>query len=235
MYSFRSRVRYSEVGNDKKLSLSSLINYFQDCSTFQSQDIGFGVRKLEQERRAWLLSSWQIVVDRYPDLFEEIEVCTWAYDFKGFYGMRNFCLKDREGVMLARANSVWIYMDRDSGRPARIPKEEAQAYAIEEKLPMDYAGRKLPMPEEMEKRPPLVILKHQIDTNNHVNNGQYVGMAADFLPEAYRIGMMRAEYKMSAKLGEVVVPYTKEQDGIYTVALCDEAGKPYAVVEFSPG
>ena len=84
MYSFRSRVRYSEVGNDKKLSLSSLINYFQDCSTFQSQDIGFGVRKLEQERRAWLLSSWQIVVDRYPDLFEEIEVCTWAYDFKGF-------------------------------------------------------------------------------------------------------------------------------------------------------
>ena len=47
--------------------------------------------------------------------------------------------------------------------------------------------------------------------------------------------MMRAEYKMSAKLGDVVVPYTKEQDGIYTVALCDEAGKPYAVVEFSPG
>ena len=68
-----------------------------------------------------------------------------------------------------------------------------------------------------------------------MNNGQYVGMAADFLPEAYRIGMMRAEYKMSAKLGDVVVPYTKEQDGIYTVALCDEAGKPYAVVEFSPG
>lgn len=234
MYSFRSRVRYSEVGRDKKLSLNSLINYFQDCSTFHSQDIGLGIHRLEQEGKAWLLSSWQIDVERYPDLFEEIEICTWPYDFKGFYGMRNFCLKDQSGKMLARANSLWIYMDRSSGRPVRIPEEEARAYAVEERLPMDYMGRKLPMPDDMEMKAPLKILKHQIDTNDHVNNGQYVGMAADFLPEGFSIGRMRAEYKMSAKLGDTVTPYTKEEDGICTVALCDEKKKPYAVVEFSP-
>ena len=32
-YSF-DRVRYSEIGEDKSLTLNSVINYFQDCSTF---------------------------------------------------------------------------------------------------------------------------------------------------------------------------------------------------------
>ena len=43
MYSFKSRVRYSEVGEDKKLSLNGIINYFQDCSTFQSEMLNNGV------------------------------------------------------------------------------------------------------------------------------------------------------------------------------------------------
>jgi hypothetical protein len=29
-YSFDSRVRYSEIGEDKKLTLNSIINYFQN-------------------------------------------------------------------------------------------------------------------------------------------------------------------------------------------------------------
>ena len=72
MYSFKSRVRYSEVGEDKKLSLNSIINYFQDCSTFQSEELNNGLERLEKLHRVWVLSSWQIVIERYPDLCEEI-------------------------------------------------------------------------------------------------------------------------------------------------------------------
>ena len=36
-YSFTSRIRYSEIGEDGCLTLPGLINYFQDCSTFQSE------------------------------------------------------------------------------------------------------------------------------------------------------------------------------------------------------
>ena len=48
MYSFDSRVRYSEVDEDRKLSLTGVINYMQDCSTFQSllgSVVLFGKRK----------------------------------------------------------------------------------------------------------------------------------------------------------------------------------------------
>ena len=40
MYTFDSRVRYSEVGVDGNLTIEALIDYFQDCTTFNSEDIG---------------------------------------------------------------------------------------------------------------------------------------------------------------------------------------------------
>ena len=138
MYSFKSRVRYSEVGSDQKLSLGGLINYFQDCSTFHSEDLGLGIEYMRPKGQAWILSSWQIVIKRFPKLLEEIETGTWAYDFKGFYGMRNYAMKDAAGEMIAWANSLWIFMDVNTGRPIRITPEQLQGYTKEERLPMDY-------------------------------------------------------------------------------------------------
>ena len=46
MYTFDSRVRYSEIGEDKKLTLYSLLNYFQDCTTFHSESLGRGMEVL---------------------------------------------------------------------------------------------------------------------------------------------------------------------------------------------
>ena len=57
-------------------------------------------------------------------------------------------------------------------------------------------------------------------------------MAMEFLPDDFRIAQMRAEYKKAALLGDVVVPYIYIEDKKCTVMLCDEAQKPYAMVEF---
>ena len=98
-------------------------------------------------------------------------------------------------------------MDFKTGHPTRVPKEEQEAYVLHEKLDMDYAPRKIALPEEMEKKEYFLIVKHHIDTNHHVNNGQYVQMAMELLPDDFRISQMRAEYKKAAHLGDMVVPY----------------------------
>ena len=48
MYSFNSRIRYSELDETGRLRLESLLDYFQDCSTFHSEDIGLGVDYLKE-------------------------------------------------------------------------------------------------------------------------------------------------------------------------------------------
>jgi len=231
MYSFDSKVRYSEVGEDKKLSLNGIINYFQDCSTFHSESLGVGLYALEKIHRVWVLSSWQIVVERYPDLCEEITVSTFPYAFQGFFGYRNFFMTDKEDKVLAYANTLWTFLDTETGRPAKVPEEISSAYVLEEKLDMNYASRKVPMPKNGEMGEPFAVQRLHLDTNHHVNNGQYIQMARAYIPSDFRIHQMRAEYKKSAVLGDMIYPVVSLEDGIYTVGLCDELGRPYAVVE----
>lgn len=51
MYEFDSRVRYSEVDHHGTMTVPALINYFQDCSTFQSEQLGYGMDVLKKETR----------------------------------------------------------------------------------------------------------------------------------------------------------------------------------------
>ena len=94
MYSFNERIRYSELGENGELSLVGLLNLFQDCSTFQSEDLGLGIKYLQGKKEAWWVNSWQIDISRLPGLAQKVEVGTFAYNFKSFYGYRNFFLKD---------------------------------------------------------------------------------------------------------------------------------------------
>ena len=95
-YEYQSRVRYSECGEDCRLHLPGAVNYFQDAATFQGEDLGIGIPWMKEHHLAWILVSWQIIMDHMPRLGEPIRVSTWAYDFRSFYGLRNLLLEDEK-------------------------------------------------------------------------------------------------------------------------------------------
>ena len=232
MYTFRSRVRYSEVDSNGLMDLTSVINYFQDCSTFHSEDVNQGLSHLQKENRIWYLNSWQIIIHRFPSLGEYITIGTWPYDFSGFYGYRNFIMKGSNDEVLAVANSVWIYMDTISYRPVRIIPENLSGYETEPPYVMEYAARKIDVPDNLTELTSFPVVKSNIDSNNHVNNGQYIKMAEEYLPEAFIISQMRAEYKMSAVLGDIIYPKVCFRENYCTVILFNTSNKPYAIIEF---
>lgn len=232
MYSFKSRIRYSEVDKDKKMDLYSIINYFQDCSTFHSEDIGKGIDYLQEKNRVWLINAWQIVVNRFPVLGEEVTISTWAYDFKSMYGYRNFMITDAKNQVAAAANSIWVFMDTESYHPVKVTEEDVSGYGAEEKLDMDYAPRKILIPEKLTILEGFPVIRSNIDTNNHVNNGQYIKMAEEFLPSGFCIRQMRAEYRKSAVLGDIIIPMTSMKNDTFTVVLTGTDGSPFTIIEF---
>ena len=72
---------------------------------------------------------------------------------------------------------------------------------------------------------------HHLDTNHHVNNGQYVSMAREYIPEEFTVHQLRVEYKKQAVLGDTIVPWVSQEAGKWTVVLGDKNKIPYAVVE----
>lgn len=232
MYSFDSRVRYSEVDHNKTMNVSSIINYFQDCSNFQSDSLGVGISEITKRSRVWIMSSWQLIVNRYPTLGEPITIGTWPYDHKGMYGYRNFILYDEKKEVAAVANSIWVLMDTNLNRPVRITDEDYQAYQNEPAYQMEYAERKITVPKELTPLPPFAVMPSYIDVLNHVNNAQYIRMASDYVDENFHIMQMRADYRKSALLGDIIYPSISKTRDCITVVLSDKDGHPYVNVAF---
>lgn len=232
MHKIESRVRYSECTTDNKIRLSAIINYFQDCTTDNSEDIGVGHDYLVERHRAWILNSWQVELRRRPYVRESIEVTTWATGFKGVFGPRDFRMCTQDGEELACAHSLWVYIDTESGRPVKPTEEEIAVYELGEPIQMEEVSRKIKLPEDAAWVDTFPVHKYHIDTNHHVNNSKYIELACEALPEEFEVQKLRVEYKKAAVLGDTIV-LKRVVDGQRIVAdLCDEDGNTYAIVEF---
>lgn len=232
-YEFDSRIRYSEVDSEGKLTWLALMDYFQDCSVFQSEHLKIGVDYLAAHHQAWVLTSWQICLNRMPGLTDLVTTQTWAYAMKGFYGYRNFSMNDGNGERLAYANSIWALMDTQNGRPVKVPAEMAALYGMEPQIPMECDGRKIALPQESKKKDAFVVPAYFMDTNHHMNNSHYVEVALSYVPEDFVIGQIRVEYRKAALCGDTMIPMVAAEEGKITVVLADTDKKPYAIVEFA--
>ena len=248
MYTFDSRIRYTETDLEQYLTIESLIDYFQDCSTFQTQEGPATIEYMEERGLAWVLNSWQVVVKRLPRLGERVVIGTVPYELKGFIGMRNFFMDTKEGERLAFANSVWSLIDLQKGSPSRIDDAVIETYPLDEKLSMTYEPRKITVGKDAKVYEADVkkVGMHHLDSNNHVNNGQYIRIALgafegvskrEGLSElsdmcALRSGIqIRAEYRQQAHLGDEINPLVYSENGVYTAFLNDMNNKPYSIVE----
>lgn len=231
MYSFQSRIRYSEVDQNCLLTLDKLIDYFQDCCIFHSESAGLGMEASVEKNCGWMLTGWQIVIDRMPRLMEEVTVSTWPYAFRSCNGWRNFLMQDSRGQSVATADSQWVFVDMQKGRPSVVPEDHLSAYTLEKKMELPGESGRIRVPKDCQERPSFPVRQDHIDTNHHVNNGQYVKMALAGLPGDLNIHNMRAEYRRQAKLGDEIFPRVKQEDGVWITSLDNEEQKPYAVIE----
>lgn len=232
MYEVDWKVRFSECDLNHQLRYGSIVNYFQDCSNLQSLDAGRGLSWLQEKKRAWMLDFWHIEVVQRPKCFEDVKVMTWPNGFKGFFGTRNFVLKSADGDLLAYANSNWVYLDVETGRPTKVTEEELQGYHVEPALEMENVGRKVELPETMDFVKVITVEPRYIDVYQHMNNERYVEVAVDVLPENFNIHRILCQYRMQAKCGDQIHIYRKVEDGKVTVALKSADEKVYAALSF---
>ncbi len=238
MYDFITRVRYSELEEDRKAGLVSLINYFQDCCTFEAEDGGIGLDWLAERSAAWMLTSWHIHILRRPKYCEHIRVYTWACGFRRFLGKREFEIRNSgTGELLVHAASDWAYVDTETGHPKETPAREVEVYGLKDPVYPELAKGRLRVPEApMTEKPSITVTEANLDTNHHVNNAQYVALAMCALPENLHTGKItdfRARLMAQSVKGDVLIPYLLEEDGRYTVLLRGEDGSERLIAEFS--
>jgi acyl-ACP thioesterase len=232
MYEFESRIRYSEVDADCRLTILGLIDYFQSCSTFQSEDLGIGVGYLNENRVGWVVVSYHIIIRRLPLLGENVRIQTSPYSVKGMFGSRNFAMADADGNRIAYADSLWVLVNLDTGKPTRVLPKIEETYVLDPPLDMPKSNRKILLPEDAKAEQGVPVQRYFLDSNHHMNNGKYIMVAESYLPEDFHTSSLRVEFRNQAHLGDILYPYVSAAEDKVIVSLCDAEKSVYASLEF---
>lgn len=234
MYSFESRVRYSECTEDARLSLVGMVNYLQDCSTFHSEHMGLGLDHMHENHYSWFISAWQIEIGSLPAFTTPIRISTWCSSMKPLLADRNFTITGTDGTPYVTADSLWFVFDTRLGRPIRIPHSQDAYVEDTPRVDLPPTRRKLPVDEPFTAASPIVVSEQHLDTNKHVNNAQYIQMALDAMEEMGNEVEPRrlcVQYESMALLGDTIVPQVHGEEGGATVKLARPTGEPFAVVK----
>ena len=235
MYSFQSKVRYSECDDTGRLSVVAMVNYLQDASTFQSEELDRGFASLRDRGIAWILANWRIEVDRLPRLGERIEVSTWCYEMTRSHALRRFAITDEAGREVVRADSQWFALDTTSGHVTRVPDDQRAYLSAEPRGDMGPLGRRIRPEGPGTPVSPARVRAHNLDTNHHMNNAQYVMFAAEALGDAVLSrtrGCVSVLYRQMAHLDDLLVPVAYPCERGWDVELTDGSGGTYALVRF---
>ena len=233
MYSLKYKVTTSTCDSEGRLKLCSALQMMQDCSEMWIDSEPGVKRYFAEQHMAQLLATRQVEIVRVPEYKEELTVTTSVYGMKPMFGFRNTFIYDAEGKPCYKTWSMGAFVDKSAGKLKRVDDATMASMSLEPQLEMDYKDRRIILPkEDGEVLEPVKVLRADIDYNRHVNNANYVRMAMELLPEGFDVKGLRVEYRVAAKLGDMLVPtlYHTAAALIVSLSIGDDVS---AIVEFT--
>lgn len=232
-------IHFYEVDYKGRALFTSLMNYFGDISSKQSEDRNVGVDYLKKVNMAWVLYKWNVKIHRYPNYREKITARTSPYSFRRFYAYRKFYILDTDGNILVEADSLWFLIDTKTRKPARIQEEMYTAYLLSKDDNEAIDIPKITLPEESDFCKTFDVRYSDIDTNGHVNNSKYISWMLEAVPlnivTEYMLSNLIITYEKETTYGEVIDSFVEvnEIDGkvICRHKIIDKEGNKLTVGE----
>ena len=207
MYSLKYQVTTSTCDSEGRLKLYSALQMMQDCSEMWLDSVPEVKQYFSDQNMAQLLASRQVEVLRIPCFKESLTVTTSVYEVKPMFGFRNTFIYDAAGKPCYRTWSMGAFVDKANGKLKRMDAATIATMQMEPKLEMNYLDRRIILPKEGGVTAADVpVMKADIDYNRHVNNANYIRMAMELLPDDFSVRGLRVEYRVAAKIGDILTP-----------------------------
>ena len=216
-----------DINNLQELKNTGLLSYLEDVACMHSEIAGYGVTKIEEVKRTWILLSWKIKVIKRPKFNDVLNVKTWSRYIDKFYAFRDFKVYNQNNELVCIATSKWIFVNTENEKIVKVSDEVASKYKPETESAFEETDLpKLSEPERFINKIDYKITRNMIDINKHLHNIYYMDIAKEALPEdiffSNELNEFEIMYKREVKLGEIVKAiYSKENDYHY-VTIKDE-------------
>ena len=220
MYSLPVKVYPSACDENGRMKLYRVMQTMQDCSELWLHSEPVFENYFRDNGMGQLLAYRQLDILRVTSYGEDLRVATSVYEVNALFGLRNTCIYDADDRPCYVSWGMGAFVNRATGRLQKVPEDVQHSVCLEPPVPMEYTERRIVIPQHDFRTLPDIPVRHNdIDYNCHVNNAEYLRMALELLPDGFVVQRVRIEYKVPARLGDVLSP-----------AVCCLGGEVYVVL-----
>ena len=215
-YQMKMKIPFDMADMNGHIKLPDVILLSLQVSGMQSIELGVSDKAiLENYNLVWIITDYDIEVDRLPRFAEEITIETEALSYNRLFCYRRFTIYDETGQELIHMMATFVLMDRDSRKVHAVEPEIVAPYQsdFDKKLIRGPKYESLDEPVSKDYH----VRFYDLDMNGHVNNSKYLDwifevMGADFLTQ-YIPKKINLKYVKEVRPGGVITS-TVERTGL---------------------
>jgi acyl-CoA thioester hydrolase len=183
------RVRHYECDIYGHLNNVNYVRYMQEAALNASANVGWTAERYQSIGCQWVIRETDIEYLQALVWNDEVQITTYVIDFRRVQSRRRYEFhRLSDGVLVARADTNWVFLDTKTMRPTSIPDEVIHYFAPKGLTQVERA-EKFPetaaMPDaafKIQKR----VEWRDIDTLGHVNNAAYMTYCEDISTQVGR-------------------------------------------------
>jgi len=218
-------VKSYDVDQEKRITLMSLFNCFQESASHHAERCDFGYKSLREKGKFWVLSRLRIEIDRLLLWEEPFTVETWSKGAQGIFALRDFLVVDSGKIAVARASSGWLVIDNEKRRPQRLNEFSETMPFLKDRHALEGSLERLKAPGIPLLDDRVTVDFCDIDLNRHANSSRYFEWILNSFPYDTLSGRRTARFDIDF-LAESVYGDTisilignPSDDGMYLVSL----------------
>lgn len=200
-------IPYFDTDSEKLIKMHKILTYMAETSLWHSDNVGLGIDDIRKEDYGWMLIKWELEIMKYPKAKDVVTIVTWTSGFERFYATRQFQMYNSKGEELAKASSLWVFLDINKRRPIRIPNYIIEKYSVTKQENFKEFSSIEVEGDLLFKSGEFIVAENDLDNNNHVNNIRYIEWLLIGLAERqnkYQIKRLAMNYKKELLLGDRV-------------------------------
>jgi acyl-CoA thioester hydrolase len=124
LFTIRKRVEWRDIDQANHLNNAAFLAYTEDCGLQIATAHGWQPERMNREGFAIIARRHQIEY-RLPALLnEELELATWISNVRQTTAVRHYIVsRAKDLALLAQVHTLYVWVDVNTGRPVRIPKD----------------------------------------------------------------------------------------------------------------
>lgn len=131
-FELRLQVRPEDIDEYNHVSNLVYLKWTLKAAGAHSAAVGWSSQRYKEQGQSWVVRSHRITYRRPALLGDEVIIATWVDSFEKYSSVRKYrIMRASDKVLLADAETNWVYFDLNTQQLVRIPEGMKRDFGVE--------------------------------------------------------------------------------------------------------